>query len=289
MTTGTRPPWLRVTAPGGEVFQEVDRAVAGLDLHTVCQSAACPNQGECWGRGTATFMILGNVCTRSCGFCAVKTGRPEELDLDEPRRVAEAVRRMDLEYAVITSVNRDELVDGGAAIFADTIDRIRSSRPGCRVEVLIPDFQGDPAALQTILDAGPDVLNHNTETVPRLYSLVRPQARYTRTLDLLRRASRAGAWTKSGIMLGLGEVRQEVLSTLQDIAATGCRIITIGQYLRPSTRHIPIDRYVRPEEFQDYRRAALAMGFDHCESGPLVRSSYRAESHPPPLPAASAR
>ncbi|MBI3890840.1 MAG: lipoyl synthase [Candidatus Wallbacteria bacterium] len=277
-----RPEWLRVQAPQGEVFESVAAAVQGLQLHTVCQSAHCPNQGECWGRGTATFMILGNVCTRSCGFCAVKTGRPAELDPDEPRRVAEAIGRMGLGYVVITSVNRDELQDGGASVFAETIWQVRRRRPGCRVEVLVPDFRGDATALAVVIAAAPDVLNHNTETVPRLYLRVRPQAIYERSLELLARAAAGGSHTKSGLMLGLGERPGEVLEVMRDLADRGCKILTLGQYLRPGPEYLPIERYVTPAEFAELRQAALEMGFEHCEAGPLVRSSYRAESHTSP-------
>ncbi|MBI2943860.1 MAG: lipoyl synthase [Candidatus Wallbacteria bacterium] len=275
--TGERPSWLRVKAPGGDGFRAVLATVRDSKLHTVCESARCPNQGECWSRGTATFMILGNICTRSCGFCAVETGRPTELDLDEPRRVAEAVAAMGLGYAVVTSVNRDELADGGAGIFAQTVREIRARVPGCQVELLIPDFRGDPSALATVLAAGPDVLNHNTETVPRLYAKVRPQADYARTLQLLARSAESGVPTKSGLMLGLGETKAEVLEVLGDLRRQGCCILTLGQYLSPGPDYLPIARWVPPAEFDELRVAALALGFAHCESGPLVRSSYHAE------------
>ncbi len=255
----------------------------GLDLHTVCEEAHCPNIGECWEAGTATFMILGDVCTRRCGFCAVKTGRPQTLDLAEPERVAEAVERMGLAHAVITSVNRDELPDGGSTIFAETIRAIRRRTPQTSVEVLIPDFLGDEAALVRVLEAGPDILNHNTETVPRLYREVRPSARYGRTLELLARARRwSDAKTggrmlvKSGLMLGLGETPDELRATMRDLVAAGCDILTLGQYLRPTLQHLPVRRYVPPAEFEQYRVEGLAMGFRHVESGPLVRSSYHA-------------
>ncbi|MBI4868947.1 MAG: lipoyl synthase [Candidatus Wallbacteria bacterium] len=274
---GERPSWLRVKAPGGDGFRAVLATVREAKLHTVCESARCPNQGECWSRGTATFMILGNVCTRSCGFCAVETGRPTELDLDEPRRVAEAVAAMGLGYAVVTSVNRDELADGGAGIFARTVRAIRAAVPGCRVELLIPDFRGDPEALATVLQVRPDVLNHNTETVPRLYARVRPQADYARTLQVLARSAESGVPTKSGLMLGLGETKAEVLQVLEDLRSQGCSILTLGQYLSPGPGYLPIARWVPPEEFDELRVAALELGFAHCESGPLVRSSYHAE------------
>jgi lipoic acid synthetase len=274
-----RPPWLRVRFPGGPNHQELMRIMRTLELHTVCESARCPNMGECWEHGTATFMILGNVCTRSCGFCSVPSGRPlGRPDEDEPRRVAEAVERMGLRYAVVTSVNRDDEADGGAHIFARTIEEIRSRVPGCKVEVLIPDFRGDWNALETVLAARPDVLNHNMETVPRLYRRVRKGAVYERSLELLRRAREHAPEmpTKTGMMLGLGETREEVLEAMRDIAAQGAAILTLGQYLQPTAEHLPVARYVHPDEFAEFRRAGLAMGFRHVESGPLVRSSYHA-------------
>jgi len=272
-----RPEWLKVRLPHGDSYRNVKSLVDRHRLHTVCESARCPNVGECWGAGTATFMILGDVCTRSCGFCAVKTGRPETLDLDEPRRLAEAVKTLGLAHAVITSVNRDELPDGGAAIFAESIRAIRRELPGCRIEVLIPDFRGVWDALQVVLDAKPDILNHNTETVPRLYSVVRPQAKYERSLDLLRRAKEQGAFTKTGIMIGIGETDAEIRAVMHDLRSVDCDVLTIGQYLQPTKEHLPVDRFVAPETFQELREAALAMGFRYCESGPLVRSSYHAE------------
>jgi lipoic acid synthetase len=274
-----RPDWLRVRAPSTTLATDVASTLKGLHLHTICESGSCPNWGECWDRGTATFMILGNVCSRSCGFCAVKTGLPVEQDPDEPRRLAEAVRRMNLSYVVVTGVSRDELPDGGASAYAETIRCIREAVPQCRVETLIPDFKGNWKALQLVLDAGPDVLNHNSETVPRLYPKVRPQARYERTLELLRRASAQGAYTKSGLILGLGEEGGEILATMRDLLDHGVRILTLGQYLSPSPEHLPVARWVEPQEFEELREAALEMGFDYCESGPLVRSSYHAESH----------
>jgi lipoic acid synthetase len=249
------------------------------ELHTVCEEARCPNIGECWSRGTATFMILGDTCTRSCGFCAVKTGRPGTVDTGEPRRVALAIQRMGLRHAVITSVNRDELPDGGAGIFAETIRWTRRLSPGTTIEVLIPDFKGDWAALGTVLEARPEILNHNTETVPRLYREVRPQAVYTRSLELLKRAKEMdpGTVSKSGVMVGLGETREELLRVFEDLAAHGVEVLTVGQYLQPTPAHLPIARYWSPDEFADLRAAAKGMGFRHVEAGPLVRSSYHAE------------
>ncbi|MBK9169832.1 MAG: lipoyl synthase [Bryobacterales bacterium] len=273
-----RPKWLRAPAPAGQNYAALKRLVQELKLHTVCESAACPNVGECWNQRTATFMILGNVCTRRCGFCAVQKGPPLPVDEDEPRRVAEAVAALGLRFAVITSVNRDDRRDGGAALFAATIRAIRERVPGCGVEVLVPDFQGSHAAMEIVMDARPDILNHNTETVPRLYRQVRLGARYERSLDMLAFAKRIGPETptKSGLMLGLGETRAEVLQVLTDLRAHGVDILTLGQYLRPSPKHLPIARYVTPEEFGAFKRDALALGFGHVESGPLVRSSYHA-------------
>jgi len=267
-----------VPAPTGENYLDLKRLVESQRLHTVCQSARCPNIGECWQSRTATFLILGNTCTRRCAFCAVDSGQPTEYDLDEPRRLAEAVAALQLKYAVVTSVTRDDLEDGGAYIFAETIRMIHETTPGCRVEVLIPDFQGDADALKTVVDAKPDVLNHNIETVERLYSLVRPQADYRRSLELLARAKAIDpdAATKSGIMLGLGETDEEILGALRDLRAAECEIVTIGQYLRPSAGHLPIQKYYTPEEFQRFADDGQAMGFRHVESAPLVRSSYHA-------------
>ncbi|HYM50796.1 MAG TPA: lipoyl synthase [Candidatus Limnocylindrales bacterium] len=278
-----RPPWLRVRLPGGPNYGELKGLMRGLELHTVCEEARCPNIGECWEARTATFMILGDTCTRACGFCAVKTGRPTVLDLGEPVRVAEAVQRMGLKHAVITSVNRDELDDGGAAIFAGTIRQIRQRMPQCGIEVLIPDFEGNEEALAAVMRARPDILNHNIETVPRLYPQVRPKGRYPRSLRVLQAAKRLDAtvFTKSGIMLGLGEEREEVLEVFRDLRAHDVEILTVGQYLRPSLRHLPIARYWTPEEFADLKRAALQLGFRHVESGPLVRSSYHAANQVP--------
>jgi lipoic acid synthetase len=255
------------------------RLVEELKLHTVCDSAACPNIGECWNRRTATFMILGNVCTRRCGFCAVQKGAPLEVDYDEPRRVAEACAVLGLKYAVVTSVNRDDRKDGGAELFALTIRAIRERIPGCRVEVLVPDFQGSEAAMEIVMEEAPDVLNHNTETVPRLYRMVRLGARYERSLDMLAYAKKLqpGIPTKSGLMLGLGETIDEVLEVMRDLHSHKVDILTLGQYLRPSPKHLPIIRHVAPSEFDDLKRAGYAMGFTHVEAGPLVRSSYHAD------------
>ena len=273
-----RPKWLRAPAPGGENFRDLKSLVRRLQLHTVCESAACPNIGDCWNRRTATFMILGNVCTRRCGFCAVQKGGPLPVDYDEPRRVAEACAMLGLKFAVITSVNRDDRKDGGAEFFALTIRAIRERVPGCGVEVLVPDFQGSRAAMDTVLSAAPDVLNHNTETVPRLYRQVRLGARYDRSLDVLAYAKkmRPEIPAKSGLMLGLGETIEEVLQVMRDLRAGNVDILTLGQYLRPSAKHLPILRYVSLEEFADLKRRGYEMGFRHVESGPLVRSSYHA-------------
>ncbi|HZU23551.1 MAG TPA: lipoyl synthase [Terriglobales bacterium] len=273
-----KPAWLRARAPMGETYHELKKLARSLELHTVCESAQCPNIGECWNHGTATFMLLGNLCTRRCGFCAVPKGKPEPIDWDEPRRVAEAVAKLGLKHAVITSVNRDDDNLGGARVFAETIREVRRHAPGCRVEVLIPDFQGIEAALRIVLEARPDILNHNTETVPRLYRAVRSGAKYERTLGLLRNVKRLapGTVSKTGVMVGLGETMDELLMVYRDLAETGCDILTIGQYLRPSRDHLPIARYYTPEEFAYMKEAALAMGFGHVESGPLVRSSYHA-------------
>ena len=273
----SRPEWLKVRVPGGENFARLKGLIDGHHLHTVCEEARCPNMGECWNAGTATFMILGDICTRSCGFCAVRTGRPEGLDLEEPYRVANAIRIMKVRHAVITSVNRDELPDGGAAVFAETIRQARFVNPDVRVEVLIPDFRGVWWALDIVIDAKPDILNHNTETVPRLYETVRPQGKYTRSLTLIERAKRSGMVTKSGLMLGLGESLEEVLSVMEDLVARGCDILTLGQYLQPSKEHLPVDRFVHPDEFRMLKARGLEMGFKYVESGPLVRSSYHAE------------
>jgi len=273
-----KPPWLKVRAPGSDNYLRLKGVMKELRLNTVCEDARCPNIGECWHHGTATFMILGDICTRACAYCAVAHGRPTELDTEEPDRVAEAVARMALQYAVITSVDRDDLPDGGASIFADTIRRTRARVPACRIEVLIPDFQGVESSLRAVLDAGPDVLNHNIETVPRLYRMARSGGRYPRSLELLNRSrhSRPDIATKTGIMVGLGEERDEVLAVFDDLRTNGVSILTIGQYLRPSANHAPMTRYYHPDEFADLKREALARGFVHVESGPLVRSSYHA-------------
>ena len=280
-----RPAWIKARAPVGENHDRLRGLMRELRLNTVCEEARCPNVGECWNRGTATFMILGDVCTRACGFCAVRTGLPGlPPDPEEPRRVADAVARMGLRHAVITSVNRDDRRDGGAQIFAATIREIRARIPGCAVEVLIPDFKGDWPSLQTVMDARPDVLNHNTETVPRLYRTVRPGASFPRSLELLRRSKEAGLLTKSGIMVGLGEEWDEVLETMQAIRGSGTDILTVGQYLRPSPDHLTLVRYYTPDEFARIREHALGLGYAHVESGPLVRSSYHAEEHVPARP-----
>ena len=273
-----RPKWLRAPAPAGENYHDLKNLIQRLRLNTVCESAACPNVGECWNQRTATFMILGNVCTRRCGFCAVQKGAPLPVDYDEPERVAEAVEAMGLKFAVITSVNRDDRADGGAEMFALVIRAIRRRIPGCGVEVLIPDFQGNLAAVETVMQGRPDVLNHNTETVPRLYRQVRLGARYERSLDVLEHAKRCAPSTptKSGLMLGLGETAEEVLQVMRDLRAHQVNILTLGQYLRPSPKHLPIVRYVDPAEFAEFRQAGREMGFAHVEAGPLVRSSYHA-------------
>jgi lipoic acid synthetase len=273
-----KPEWLKVRAPGSPSYTRLKALMRELNLHTVCEEAQCPNIGECWNHGTATFMILGDLCTRACAYCAVSHGRPAAVDRAEPARVADAIRTLDLNYVVITSVDRDDLEDGGASIFADTIRETRARAPGCRIEVLIPDFQGNEAALRAVLDARPDVLNHNTETVPRLYRMARSGGRYPRTLELLDRSRRLAPDipTKSGLMVGLGEERDELVATIKDLRGVGCGILTIGQYLRPSAGHAPMSRYYHPDEFRDLKQVALDLGFVHVESGPLVRSSYHA-------------
>lgn len=273
-----KPEWLKARAPLGDNYHSLKRLARTLDLHTVCESAQCPNIGECWNHKTATFMLLGNLCTRRCGFCAVPKGKPEPLDWDEPRRVAEAVATLGLKHTVVTSVNRDDDNVGGAKIFAETIRQIRLQAPGCQVEVLIPDFQGREDCLRIVLDAKPEVLNHNTETVPRLYRSVRSGARYQRTLDLLSNVKRfvPGMVSKTGLMVGIGETMDELLQVFRDLAERNVDILTIGQYLRPSKDHLPITRYYTPDEFAFMKREALKMAFRHVESGPLVRSSYHA-------------
>jgi len=274
-----RPDWLRAPAPVGENYRGLKDLITRLGLHTVCESAACPNVGDCWNRRTATFMILGNVCTRRCGFCAVQKGAPLEVDMDEPRRVAEAVEAMGLKYAVITSVNRDDRKDGGALLFAMTIRAIRERLPACRVEVLVPDFQGSREAMELLMDARPDVLNHNTETVPRLYRQVRLGASYERSLDMLAYAKklRPDVPTKSGLMLGLGETLDEVRAVMRDLRAHDCDMLTIGQYLQPSRSHLPVERFVPPDEFDGLADYGRELGFDNVASAPLVRSSYHAD------------
>lgn len=276
---GRRPEWLKVRAPGGEDYARVKSMMRSKALHTVCEEARCPNITECWNAGTATFMIHGDTCTRSCGFCAVKTGRPLAVDTDEPRRVAEAVASMNLKHCVITSVNRDEMKDGGSSIWAETIRRTRELSPSTTIEVLIPDFKGNMDNLQRIIDERPDILNHNTETVPRLYRPVRPQGKFQWTLDVLRESKRQGMRTKTGVMLGLGETPAEVLDVMKELRTVNVDILTLGQYLQPTKNHLPVDRFVHPDEFAHYRTVGLAMGFAVVESGPLVRSSYHAERH----------
>ena len=273
------PEWLKVKMPGSTRYLELQNIMRGQQLHTVCEEARCPNIGECWDRGTATFMILGDICTRSCRYCAVTTGRPNGLDLQEPKRLAEVVRTMGLSYCVITSVNRDDLPDGGAYIFASCIDKIRETSPGCRVEVLIPDFAGSWAALKRVIDSGPAVLNHNIESTVRIFPKVRPKGDYQLSLELLAKAKdiNPATVTKSGIIVGMGETPEEVLETMADLRKIDCDLLTIGQYLRPSAKHLAIDRFYRPEEFEELRKAGDAMGFKHVASGPLVRSSYHAD------------
>jgi lipoic acid synthetase len=277
-TRAPKPEWLKVRAPGSPSYLRLKGLLRGLHLHTVCEEAQCPNIGECWNHGTATFMILGDVCTRACSYCAVAHGRPHPVDEAEPSRVADAIKTLDLTYVVITSVDRDDLADGGASIFAATIRETRARLAGCRIEVLIPDFQGNEAALHTVLDARPDVLNHNTETVPRLYRAARSGGRYARTLELLERSRRYAPAipTKTGLMVGLGETHDELVQTFRDLRGVDCQVLTIGQYLRPSPSHAPMVRYYHPDEFRELKTNALALGFVHVESGPLVRSSYHA-------------
>ena len=286
-----KPEWLKVRAPGSPGYLRLRTLMRELKLHTVCEEAQCPNIGECWHHGTATFMILGDVCTRACSYCAVSHGRPGAVDPHEPIRIAGAIATLGLEYVVITSVDRDDLADGGASIFADTIRETRKSRPDCRIEVLIPDFQGNEASLHAVLDAGPDVLNHNTETVPRLYRMARSGGRYARTLELIDRSRRHAPHipTKSGVMVGLGEEKDELVATFRDLRGAGCGILTVGQYLRPSAAHAPMVRYYHPDEFRELKELALAMGFVHVESGPLVRSSYHAHETADAYAARSAR
>jgi lipoic acid synthetase len=284
-----KPDWLKVRAPGSPSYLRLKSLMRDLNLHTVCEEARCPNIGECWTHGTATFMILGDICTRACGYCAVGHGRPHAVDTAEPARVADAVEKLDLAHVVVTSVDRDDVADGGAAIFAETVREIRKRTPKASIEVLIPDFQGNEGALYAVLDARPDILNHNTETVPRLYRLARSGGRYARTMELLDRARKyaPAIATKSGIMLGLGEEWDEVIATLDDLRKAGCAILTLGQYLRPSAAHLPMVRYYHPDEFARLKAIALKMGFTHVESGPLVRSSYHAHEQADAYKAAS--
>jgi len=273
-----KPAWLKVRAPGSPSYLRLKGLMRELNLHTVCEDARCPNIGECWNYGTATFMILGDVCTRACAYCAVAHGRPGAVDAGEPARVAQAIETLGLSYVVVTSVDRDDLPDGGASVFASTVRETRARLQGCRIEVLIPDFQGNEDALRTVLDAGPDVLNHNTETVPRLYKMARSGGRYARTLELLDRSRRYAPTipTKTGLMVGLGEEHDELVATFRDLRDVGCGILTIGQYLRPTDGHAPMIRYYHPDEFRELKQIALDLGFVHVESGPLVRSSYHA-------------
>ncbi|MDO9187566.1 MAG: lipoyl synthase [Bacteroidia bacterium] len=274
-----KPDWLRVKLPIGKEYAEVRKIVSTHKLHTICESGNCPNMGECWGAGTATFMILGNVCTRSCGFCNVATGRPKAVDLLEPERVAESVKLMNVKHCVITSVDRDDLKDGGSIIWAETITAIRRLNPQTKFETLIPDFQGKWENLQRIIDVKPDIVSHNTETVRRLTKQVRIQAKYDRSLEVLKRLKDAGLKTKSGIMLGLGETEQEIYETMDDLRAVGCDVLTLGQYLQPTPKHLPVSEFIRPEVFEKYKQVGLEKGFRFVESGPLVRSSYHAEKH----------
>ncbi len=278
LTPKRKPPWLRAKVPGGDGYNRLKDVLDGHGLHTVCQEAGCPNMGECWNRGIATIMILGDTCTRACGFCNIKTGRPAPVDLDEPRRVAESLALMRLRHVVITSVNRDELADGGAAVWAETIRLTRRACPDMSVEVLIPDFEGNRDALQQVIDARPHIINHNLETVRRMYPAVRPSAKFDRSLELLHRVKQAGIVAKTGIMVGIGEHDEEVLALMQEVQAqTAADILTIGQYLQPTRNHLPIDRWVHPDTFEMYRQAGLARGFKVVQSGPLVRSSYHAD------------
>jgi len=274
-----KPDWLRVKLPIGENYKQVRSLVDTHKLHTICESGNCPNMGECWGAGTATFMILGNICTRSCGFCAVATGRPEAVDFDEPQRVAEAIYLMKVKHAVITSVDRDELKDGGSIIWANTINAVRALNPQTTMETLIPDFRGQWENLQRIIDVAPEIVSHNLETVERLTKQVRIQAKYHRSLEVIRRLKEGGMRTKSGIMLGLGETKEEVVQAMQDLYDNGCDVITLGQYLQPTPKHLPVARFVHPDEFAELREIGYNMGLDYVESGPLVRSSYHAEKH----------
>lgn len=279
VTLTHRPPWLKVKLPVGKNYSEVYQLMRENKLNTVCEEARCPNISECWNHRTATFMILGDICTRSCGFCAVKMGLPTTLDLEEPKRVAEAVKKLNLAHCVITSVNRDELKDGGATIFSETVRLIRETSPDCTVEILIPDFKGDEEAFQIIMKNPPDILNHNVETVPRLYPVVRPQAKYKRSLELIKWFKSQGLKTKSGLMVGIGETNEEVIQVMQDLYNHGCDIVTIGQYLQPTKEHLPVQRFVSLEEFEYFRNEGFKIGLKIVESAPLVRSSYHAHKH----------
>lgn len=274
-----KPKWLRVKLPTGETYKEVRNIVSEHKLHTICESGNCPNMGECWGAGTATFMILGNICTRSCGFCAVSTGRPEEVDVFEPARVAQSVKLMGVKHAVITSVDRDDLSDGGAEIWAMTVRAIRRQSPETTLETLIPDFMGKWDNMQKIIDVAPEIVSHNLETVRRLTKQVRIQAKYDRSLEALRRLKKGGMRTKSGVMLGLGEYDQEVIETMEDLRAVNVDILTLGQYLQPTEKHLPVAEFITPDKFNEYKEIGMEMGFKYVESGPLVRSSYHAEKH----------
>jgi lipoyl synthase len=274
-----KPDWLRVKLPIGESYKHVRGLVDTHKLHTICESGNCPNMGECWGEGTATFMILGNVCTRSCGFCAVATGRPDAVDWDEPQRVAEAIFLMKVKHAVITSVDRDELKDGGSIIWYNTIKAVKALNPSTTLEALIPDFKGEKENIQRVIDAAPEVVSHNIETVERLSKQVRIQAKYWRSMEVIKTLKQGGMRTKSGIMLGLGEKKEEVIQTLHDLAYAGCDVVTIGQYLQPTKKHLPVIRFVHPDEFAEYKEIGYELGLDYVESGPLVRSSYHSERH----------
>ena len=279
ITKTRKPEWLRVKLPTGENFLKVRKLVDQHKLHTICESGSCPNMGECWGAGTATFMILGNICTRSCGFCAVATGRPLPPDPLEPKRVAESVKLMGVKHCVITSVDRDELKDGGSIIWAETVNEIRKVSPGTTLETLIPDFKGEWENLQRIINVKPEIVSHNMETVRRLTKKVRIQAKYDRSLEVLKRLKEGGIKTKSGLMLGLGETKEEIIETINDLRSVGCDILTLGQYLQPTPKHLPVVEFIRPEIFAELKQIALEMGFKFVESGPLVRSSYHAEKH----------
>ncbi|MDB5208634.1 MAG: lipoyl synthase [Flavisolibacter sp.] len=275
----SKPDWLRVKLPIGESYKNVRSLVDTHKLHTICESGNCPNMGECWGAGTATFMILGNVCTRSCGFCAVATGRPDAVDWDEPQRVAEAIFLMKVKHAVITSVDRDELKDGGSIVWYNTIKSVKALNPNTTLETLIPDFKGQKDQIQRIIEAAPDVVSHNIETAERLTRQVRIQAKYWRSMEVISTLKQGGMRTKSGIMLGLGETKEEVIQTLQDLANAGCDVVTLGQYLQPTKKHLPVQRFAHPDEFAEYREIGYSLGLDYVESGPLVRSSYHSERH----------